>query len=145
MSAPPQRRPCVVAIDASDDVRTLYQELLRDEGYEVGTLACHEATRDALRELRPDVVLLDCFIGCDPSGWELMQVLSLDADLQMVPVVICTTDARMFGDDASGPVDESIKTLLKPFDVQELLSAIDASLERAQSPSPNGVTFEAGR
>lgn len=144
MSASSPRRPCVVAIDASEDVRSLYREILRDEGYDIETLDCHEATRDALLTCRPDAVLLDCFIGCDPSGWELLQLLSLDADLQMVPVVICTTDARMFGDNARGQVDESIRILSKPFDVQELLCAIEASLERSNLPSSSGLSHEVG-
>jgi DNA-binding NtrC family response regulator len=145
MSASLPRPPCVVAIDASEDVRSLYREILGDEGYGVETFDCHEATRDALRQLRPDVVLLDCFIGCDPSGWELLQVLSLDEELQMVPVVICTTDARMFGDGARESVDESISILPKPFDVQDLLSALEASLERSKLPSSNGMSYEVRR
>jgi DNA-binding NtrC family response regulator len=139
MNLSPPRRPCVVAIDASEDVRSLYREILRDEGYDVETYDCHEATRDALVESRPDVVLLDCFIGCDPSGWDLLQVLSLDADLQMVPVVICTTDARVFGDDARASLDESITILPKPFDVQDFLDAIETSMERSKLPSSNVV------
>lgn len=128
------RRPCVVAIDASEDVRALYREMLRDEGYEVATLACHEASRDALRELRPDIVLLDCFIGCDPSGWELLQVLSLDVDLQRVPVVICTTDNRMFDHERRASLDDGIQVLSKPFDVRELLSVLTTALSAPELP-----------
>jgi DNA-binding NtrC family response regulator len=124
----PLRRPCVVAIDASDDVRNLYREMLGGEGYDVATLDCRDATRDALREIGPSVIVLDCFLGCDPAGWDLLQVLSLDAELQHVPVVICTTDIRMAHDAHRAALEDDIVVLPKPFDVQELLGVIATAL-----------------
>jgi DNA-binding response OmpR family regulator len=142
MSASSHRQPRVLAIDASEDVRSLYEEMLREEGYAIATLACQEATRETVRAFRPDVVLLDCFVWFDPSGWDLLQVLSLDVELQLVPVVICTADSRLLRDDVHTSVDESIRILPKPFDVQELLTAIRASLARPQSPFTNGMPSE---
>lgn len=127
------RRSCVLAIDNSDDVRDLYRELLGDGGYDVVTFGCHEARLDAMRQVAPDVVLLDCFLGCDPSGWELLQVLSLDPVLQRVPVVICTTDARVSGGDDRQAIREGIQVLPKPFDVQELLNAVAVALQPSET------------
>jgi len=145
MSPSLHRRPCVVAIDASPDVRNLYREILQEEDYGIETFDCNEASRDALVACQPDVVLLDCFNGYNPSGWDILEVLSHDADLQTVPVVICTSDARLFGVDVRNQVDKSIRILSKPFDVRDLLGAIEASLKRQQSPSYRGGSFEVGR
>ena len=128
IDAPPPR-PRVLAIDGSEDVRALYRELLRDEGYDAEALDCREAERDRIREMSPDVVVLDCFLGCDPSGWELQQVLSLDPVLQRVPIVICTTDTHMSGSGDSEALTAGIQMLSKPFELPDLLSAIETALQ----------------
>ena len=79
--------------------------------------------------------MLDCFIGCDPSGWELLQVLSLDVELQRVPVVICTTDVRVFDSESNSAVDDGIQILPKPFELQVLLGAISRALAVMEAPT----------
>jgi CheY-like chemotaxis protein len=118
-------------------MRALYCELLREEGYDVATLDCREADRDALRRIDPDAVVIDCFLGGDISGWELMQVWRLDPVLQRVPVLICTTDARMTQDDARAALAAGVHVLSKPFDLQELLEALALALRAPRSrPRP---------
>jgi CheY-like chemotaxis protein len=51
--------PYVLVVDDEPDIRTLVQEILEDEGYEVAVAENAASAREARRRRRPDLVLLD--------------------------------------------------------------------------------------
>lgn len=117
----------VVAIDSRGAARPLWSELADRSGFHVTLYDCREATRDALREARPDIVLLDWSVGRDPSGWPLLYALSIDAGLQRVPVVIFTDIA--VGNLELPDGDESVHILPMPFGLDELVGAVARALQ----------------
>ena len=103
----------VVLVDDAADVRMLLQLLLELEGFAVTATADDPAGLAAVREERPDVVLLDVQLpGMD--GAEVLRRLRADPPTAHLPVVLLTgspeqdTDA-LLGLGATG-------VLRKPFD-----------------------------
>lgn len=77
----------MIAVDDTLDVMT-YRELLKMKGYEnfVTTSDCRAALQLIRRE-RPDVLLLDMWMG-EISGLDILHVMGLDPVLQHIPVLI---------------------------------------------------------
>ncbi len=121
---PASRRAHVVAIDVAAAARPIWRELAAQSSLRVTVYDCREATREVLRDAQPDIVLLDWSVGRDPSGWPLLNALSLDAGLQRVPVVILT-DIPVENLEAA---DERVRFLPKPFGFNALIDVISATL-----------------
>ena len=52
----------ILVVDDEPDIRSLLQEILKDEGYEVDVAENGAAARHARRTRRPDLVLLDIWM-----------------------------------------------------------------------------------
>jgi len=104
---------------AEDDFTmvALLKTLLGMEGYEVGSLL--EQKGDLLENIRkekPDVLLLDIFLG-DQNGLELLKLLRKESDLRAIKVVMTSgidksTECMDAGADAF---------LLKPYMPEDLI------------------------
>ncbi len=70
--------PYILVVDDEPDIRTLLQEILEDEGYEVGIAENGTAARKARRQRRPDLVLLDIWMP-DVDGITLLKEWSEEA------------------------------------------------------------------
>ena len=62
----------VLVVDDEPDIRTTVKEILEDEGYQVVVAENAAAAREARRQLRPDVVLLDIWMP-DLDGISLLR------------------------------------------------------------------------
>ncbi len=71
-------RPRILAIDNAPEVLELYEVLLGEEGYTVIPIPCEAAGPAILLQAQPDVILLDCFIGCRCTGWDMLDMLRRD-------------------------------------------------------------------
>lgn len=114
--------PCrVLVIDDEPLVRSHVRRLLAQRGFSVDDAPDGGAGLEAVRRLRPDVVLLDMMMP-DLDGVDV--VLRLRASGVNVPVVLCSGDldaARKRGLDP-----EMVQGMLqKPFDASQLLEAIE--------------------
>ena len=78
--------PYVLVVDDEPDIRVLVKEILEDEHYDVGTADNGASARQALRDRRPDLVLLDIWMP-DVDGISLLKEWSEDEGLPC-PVII---------------------------------------------------------
>jgi sigma-B regulation protein RsbU (phosphoserine phosphatase) len=73
-----------------------------------------------VRENRPDIILLDVDLGCDPDGFTVCQALKAEADTRHVPVIFLTAnndgDSRVKGLTIGG-----VDYITKPFNMREIL------------------------
>jgi CheY-like chemotaxis protein len=81
-----------------------------------------------MRELRPDLVLLDLMLpGWD--GWQVREAMQSDAELKYMPVVLVT--ARVASPNSNGrqppPADAYVT---KPFSLVEIRNTIESVLIR---------------
>ena len=69
----------ILVVDDEPDIRGLVQEILEDEGYRVSAAESGEAARLALRERRPDLILLDIWMP-DLDGVTLLKEWTQDEE-----------------------------------------------------------------
>jgi DNA-binding NtrC family response regulator len=118
--------PHILVVDDEPDIRTLVQEILEDEGYTVGAAQNGESARHALRDRRPDLILLDIWMP-DLDGISLLKEWAEDDGLPC-PVIMMS---------GHGTVETAVEAtrlgaydfLEKPLSMAKLLLTTERALE----------------
>ncbi|MBC8504737.1 MAG: GAF domain-containing protein [Anaerolineales bacterium] len=85
----PEEKLTILSIDGDPQVTDLYQRYLEDTKYQiVSVLLPNDALKMAL-ELRPFAITLDTNLP-EHDGWEILQTLQNDLDVQDIPIVVCS-------------------------------------------------------
>jgi CheY-like chemotaxis protein len=124
-------RPRIAVID--DDV--VFVELMHDllaagEGYDVVSQPNWAQSYEFVKEVAPDLVILDLMMGREQTGWAVLDLMRQDPATAEIPIILCSAAAPALSKcheklTASGPVE----TVAKPFDVEHLLEVIARLLE----------------
>jgi CheY-like chemotaxis protein len=124
------RQPHVLVINDTQEILSLMAELLEEEGYRVTTwLALLDI--DKVKVLAPDIIVQDLlFEGMQETGWKFLQLVRLDPELARIPLILCTAAVRTVNDPAmADQLDRlGVGVVLKPFVIEDLLSAISGAL-----------------
>ncbi len=118
--------PYILVVDDEPDIRELVRDILEDEGYTVATAENGEAARAALRERRPDLILLDIWMP-DIDGISLLKEWH-EGDGLPCPVIIMS---------GHGTVETAVEAtrlgaydfLEKPLSLAKLLITVERALE----------------
>ncbi len=118
--------PFILVVDDEPDIRELVKDILKEEDYEVGTAENGEAARAALRDRRPDLILLDIWMP-DLDGISLLKEWS-EAGALPCPVVMMS---------GHGTVETAVEAtrlgaydfLEKPLSLAKLLLTVERALE----------------
>ncbi len=116
--------PTVLCIDDNHEALEVYQGLLESEGYRVYGAQGGSAGLRRVRELTPDVILLDVMMpGLD--SWQVMAALRAEPRSARAPVIVISSP------DQGGSAQElgAAGYLVKPIQRSELLTQIRAALE----------------
>ncbi len=122
------RESYIVVINDDDTFLQLMQDLLIEEGYEVQTRRDAERAYEFVKSERPDLVILDLVIGREEIGWRILELLTLDPETRSIPVVICSAAVRSLQEHELLLRKYGVRALPKPFDLDDLLSTIQAAL-----------------
>lgn len=105
-----------------------YLELMQDflEGYnfEVTILREPDVTLGRIRVFRPDLLIIDLIFGKEPNGWLILQQMRADADMQHVPILMCSAAVEQMRERSGEYTDEKIAFLEKPFDLSVMMTRI---------------------
>ena len=126
----------IFVINDEASLLSLLKELLEEEGYRA-TLDSFdpsgiEGQLARLRELKPDLVVLDFLVGGELLGWQFLQSMRLQRDTANLPVVVCTAAANTVKELGSHLTEKCVGVVLKPFDIDDLLGEIKRGLEASQ-------------
>ncbi len=118
--------PFILVVDDEPDIRDSVKDILEDEGYGVSLAENGEAARAALRERRPDLILLDIWMP-DIDGISLLKEWS-EGDGLPCPVIIMS---------GHGTVETAVEAtrlgaydfLEKPLSLAKLLLTVERALE----------------
>jgi DNA-binding NtrC family response regulator len=118
--------PYVLVVDDEPDIRQLVKEILEDEDYRVVTAENGQAAREALREGRPDLILLDIWMP-DIDGITLLKEWAEDEGMPC-PVIMMS---------GHGTVETAVEAtrlgaydfLEKPLSLAKLLLTVERALE----------------
>ncbi|HZU12415.1 MAG TPA: response regulator [Chloroflexota bacterium] len=106
----------------------LMNELLEMEGY--GSLVVREApgAYDRLKAEHPDLVVLDIRMGGDNEGWQIAECLTLDPETKHIPIILCSAAVDELRQKMTWLQEHGVGALTKPFDLDDLLRAVQDSL-----------------
>jgi DNA-binding response OmpR family regulator len=117
-------KPVILVVDDDLPILTLMRNVLREFGFEARIASTGMAAIEAVRETRPDLVLLDKNMP-GMSGTEVIAALRKEGGAGHVPIVILSGE----------PVEPeeiarlgAVGAVMKPFDVMELVERIRAQV-----------------
>lgn len=84
-----RRPPCILVVDDKLDTLLLVRELLTSRNYQVVTASDAEEALSAIREFKPDLILLDVIMP-GRSGYDLCRELKEDPATRLIPIVMIT-------------------------------------------------------
>ncbi|MFK7923438.1 MAG: response regulator, partial [Bacteroidia bacterium] len=131
--------PKILLIEDNPEIRESMAEILELSGYEI--LKAHNGKLGVTkaRETNPDLIICDVMMP-ELDGFGVISLLSKDPETQQIPFIFLTSkmDAKDIRKGMNLGADDY---LTKPFELSELLNAIDLRLEKANKRSP--LTIEA--
>ena len=132
-------RPHILVLDGAQEILDLFRDLLEEEGYRVSLSLTAEAGVDLVKDLMPDLVVLDLVLGGGNSGRELLWNLRKDPLTARILILVCTGAIHLLKEDQQRLVEENVAVIRKPFNIDELLAVISNCLTlRAEHPAPFG-------
>ncbi len=129
----------ILVAEDDSDISALVRAVLEDAGFDVG-VTVGSATLSAVRDRRPDLVMLDYQMpGMD--GVRIARELKSDAATSTIPIVALTAAGHAAtvcqAMDAQG-------CLGKPFEVDNLVAAVDKLIHLTHQPDLSGPTSVPG-
>ena len=123
----------IVVVNDSPEFLELMADILHDERYPVTVIdGDRDNAVDLICAAAPAALIIDLRQGSDElHGWDVIQAVRRDPDLNELPTLICTGDTR-----ALSKLEEAVAgmrrvaTITKPFDIDELLTKLAELLER---------------
>ncbi len=112
----------VLVVEDDPGIRSLLHDILRESGYTVSLAETGDAALEQMRQQRPDLVLLDLMLP-GMNGWTFLRTRERDRELATVPVLVISASGpsgTAHAQELGAPV-----FLDKPFDIGELLAAVD--------------------
>ena len=121
-------RPKILIADDDETLRQLITEALPRHKFEVYQAADGPETLDTVKNLRPDIVILDVMMpGMD--GMEVCRSMRENPQTRNIPVIMLTARAPI-EDKLKGIESGADDYITKPFDFMELQARIEMHLRR---------------
>lgn len=124
----------VLIVDDEPDILLFVRVNMEMQGHDVITAPDGEAALEAVREARPDVVILDVMMP-RLDGWQVLEHLKADDDLlvRTIPVVMLTALGSDY-DQVRGGIEGAVQYLSKPVTSDALIHAVQVALEGDPEP-----------
>jgi CheY-like chemotaxis protein len=133
----------ILVINDTKEILDAFRAILEDEGYHVSldnfsALDMGEMLADVKR-IKPDAIILDYLFGGEPLGWQFLQLLKMDRETASIPVVVCTAAVRQAQELDAHLRTLGIEVVLKPFDIDQVVLALERALRPAGEPGAPGT------
>ncbi|HLU35754.1 MAG TPA: hypothetical protein VKZ61_08270 [Thermomicrobiales bacterium] len=113
----------IVVMETNVDVLAILGQLLSDEAYDVTLMAYLPDWRDIL-EMTPDLIMVNPEIfPVSPCSFPMPDIVALSI-VEPIPLIYCTIDP----DIAAELSRAGCTTLLEPFDLDDVLTAVSGAL-----------------
>lgn len=114
----------IVVVNNDPEFLNAIKILLQDyEGYKVRILHEGNPAYKKIKKMQPDLVILDIRLEHAETGWKVLDFLTVDPKTAHIPVIICTASV-IPPEKEEWLKAHNIMTLLKPFDVNDLLALL---------------------
>ncbi|MEO8610123.1 MAG: response regulator [Chloroflexota bacterium] len=119
----------ILVINNSENILALFQKILTSDDCQVFTQFFLNSDLADVARIKPDLIILDYYVGREGVGWEFLQLLKMDDATTKIPVLICTTAVKLAYEIAAYLAGKHILILRKPFERRDLVSAVDAIVQ----------------
>ena len=118
--SPVAKEKTLVCIEDEPDMIDLIKLILEREGFTlIGAVGGREGL-DTVRQVKPDLVLLDLMMS-EVNGWMVHQQMKADDELRNIPIIAVTVMERDRDEVQGLRVDDYV---MKPFIPQELVRSV---------------------
>lgn len=111
----------ILVIDDDSAIRASVQDALEFEGYQTMAAKNGKEGLDCARVSTPDLILLDMMMPI-MNGQEFLEAWRMDKDISNIPIIVFSISKL------EGRLDERVKKLNKPVDLDVLFNEISDSL-----------------
>lgn len=111
----------ITIIEDEEIILDLLQKKLIQEGYDVSVARNGEEGIETLKEIKPDLLLLDIIMP-KKSGFQVMEEMNQDAELKKISIIVISNSGQPVELDKAqklGAKDWLIKTNFDPHEVVE--------------------------
>ena len=116
----------VLLVEDNEEARGLLKRRLLKDGYEVETANDGEEGLQMLKEVLPDVVLLDIYMP-KMNGFDVMEEMKKDSNISNIPVIVISISGEPININRAnelGVKDWIIKTELDPKEMTEKIEKL---------------------
>ena len=121
----------ILVVNDTEEILQAFRDLLEDEGYEVHLSGVAFSNVDGIIRLAPDLIILDYVFGQEKVGWQMLQLLRMHRGTAAIPVIVCTAATHAVREIDGELIARGIRLVAKPFDIDELLTAVRQALDPA--------------
>ncbi len=114
----------ILCVEDEPEMIDLMELILSRKGYHVKGARGGMEGIQLIRELHPDLVLLDLMMP-DMDGWEVYQQMKSDTALKDIPVIIVTAKAQNIDKVLGLHIAKVDDYIAKPFSPQELVESVE--------------------
>ena len=125
-------KPTILCIEDEEEMIELITLILARHNYNVVGALGGQAGLDSVRQLEPDLVLLDLMMP-KMDGWEVLQRMRARPKLQKIPVVVVTARANEIDRVFGLQIARVEGYITKPFGPQELVECVQRVLQAKDS------------
>jgi two-component system response regulator (stage 0 sporulation protein F) len=123
----------ILLVEADSGIRSVLQDILSDEGYEVVTTALPVAELADVAALSLDAIVLDYSVRQLPSARQMLDRIQACSATTSIPFIISTTLAKATEELAGMIRPQSDALISKPFAVDDMLQAVEHAVARRLS------------
>jgi DNA-binding response OmpR family regulator len=121
----------IMVINDTQEILELFRDLLTGEGYEVSLYSYGVHDMKEVERVAPDLIIIDYLIGDERTGWQMLQKLKMTRGTAAIPIIVCTAALNQVKEIEGWLTQKRITVVLKPFDVDDLLAAVQRALGEA--------------
>lgn len=127
----------IYIVEDDQNIREIESFALKNSGYQIRDFSNAKDFYHAVKEKKPDGVLLDIMLP-DEDGIEILQKLRKNLDTKRLPIILVTAKSTEL-DRVKGLDSGADDYIVKPFGVMELISRVKALLRRSMGEEPEKI------
>jgi two-component system, OmpR family, response regulator VicR len=117
----------IVCIEDEPEMIELIRLILGRRGFDVQGAPGGKEGLEMVREMHPDLVLLDLMMP-EMDGWEVYQQMKADISTRDIPVIVVTARAQNIDKVLGLHIAKVDDYIAKPFGPQELMDSVEKIL-----------------
>ena len=119
----------IYIVEDDQNIREIETFALKNSGYQIRDFSSAKSFHLAMREKKPDLVILDIMLP-DEDGMEILQKLRKNSETKRMPIMLVSAKTTEL-DRVKGLDMGADDYMTKPFGIMELISRVKALLRRS--------------